>query len=199
MKKLTATLLAAGVIAGAGMIAPAMADGPKTNISFVSDYIFRGVSQTLNTAAVQGGLDWESGDVSYGIWGSAFAIGSEIDLYANYKLGPVSVGAIYYWYPLVDKLGLPISAAEINVGGDLGPVSLMASLGENSYYYAEAGYSMEVTKGMSLDLHVGVDNSSNSDYSVGIGTSAGGVDLGLTAANHSLTGSVFAVSIGKAM
>lgn len=195
MKKLTATLIAAGVIAGAGMIAPAMADGPKTNISFVSDYIFRGVSQTTNTAAVQGGMDWESGDVSYGIWGSAYNVGSEIDLYANYKVGPVSVGAIYYWYPLETAT----STTEVNVGGDLGPVSLMASVGQNSYYYAEGGYSMEVSKGVSLDLHVGVDNSSNSDYSAGISTSAGGVDLGITAANHSVSGSVFAVSIGKSM
>jgi len=208
MKKLTSSLIAAGVIAGASMSAPVMAEGPSMNVGFVTDYVFRGVTQTDQTAAVQGGLDWEKDKFSYGVWGSAFAVGSEIDVYASYDFGPVSVGAIYYWYPLVDKLSpTNLSTYELNVGGDVGPVSLMASLGENSYYYLEAGYSAEIGKGATVDLHVGYTDpggggTTGVDYSVGVGGKFGGVDLGLTYASSPLDataeGKVF-LSASKSM
>lgn len=89
------------------------------NVGFVSEYYFRGLSQTDDTPAVQGGFDYAveldeaSGLSAYaGIWGSSldFNDGSdgasiEVDLYGGLK-GKLfdtgiswDVGVIYYWYP----------------------------------------------------------------------------------------------------
>jgi uncharacterized protein (TIGR02001 family) len=80
------------------------------NVAIVSDYIFRGISQTTNNAAVQGGLDWDTGmGFTFGTWASSvnFADGNaattEIDLYGGYG-GTIDnfsygVGFTYYWYP----------------------------------------------------------------------------------------------------
>lgn len=198
MKKLTATLIAAGVIAGSGIVAPAMAAGPSMNVGFVSDYIWRGDTQSDSKFATQGGLDWEKDKLSFGIWGSSLGTttpGSEVDFYGSYSLGAVSIGAIYYYYPSATAGNF----YELNVGGDVGPVSLMASyrIEAPSAYYLEAGYSYEVTKGASLDLHIGQAEGATLDYSVGISTSAGGLDLGATYANKDT--SVFFVSVGKSM
>ncbi len=196
MKKLTSTLIAAGVISGAAMSAPAMAEGPSANVGFVTDYVWRGDTQSDNKAAVQGGLDWEKDELSFGVWGSSLGTsfpGAELDVYGAYNFGPVAVGAIYYYYPEAGG-----NFYEVNVGGDLGPVSLMASYNPDaSTYYVEGGFSYELTKGVSLDLHVGQQQDATADYSVGIATSAGGLDLGATYANKDE--GVFFVSVGKSM
>lgn len=195
MKKLTATLVAAGVIASVGMTVPAMAADPSGNVSFVSDYVWRGDTQTSNEPALQGGLDWEKDKFSFGTWGSAVAGGTEIDFYGAYNFGPVSAGAIYYYYPGQTAANF----YEVNVGGDVGPVSLMASykIDAPTAYYVEAGYSFELAKGTSLDLHVGQAEGATLDYSLGVATSAGGLDLGATYVNKDT--SVFFVSVGKSM
>jgi uncharacterized protein (TIGR02001 family) len=205
MKKLTSTLIAAGVISGAAMSAPAMAEGPSMNVSLTNDYIWRGVTQSGNKAAIQGGLDWEKDAFSWGVWGSSITAGSEVDLYGSYNFGPVAVGAIYYYY---DQAGG--SFYEINAGGDVGPVSLMASYsGDLETYYLEAGYSLEVSKGVSLDLHLGYGDSYTTasggtalDYSAAVSGSTGGVDLALGYAKSDAAsdneGKVF-VSVGKSM
>ena len=66
------------------------------NVGVFSDYLFRGVSQTSNDAAVQGGFDYAHASGFYaGIWGSniswlsdlALYTGSslELDVYGGYK------------------------------------------------------------------------------------------------------------------
>ena len=196
MKKLTSTLIAAGLISGTAMSAPAMAEGPSANVGFVSDYVWRGDTQSDNKAAIQGGLDWEMDKLSVGVWGSSLGTsfpGAELDLYGSYNFGPVTVGAIYYYYPEAGG-----NFYEANVGGDLGPVSLMASYNPDaSTYYVEAGFSYELTKGVSLDLHAGQQQNATADYSVGIATSVAGLDVGATYANKD--SGVFFVSVGKSM
>ena len=60
---------------------PAMADEAEAekskwgtftgNVALTNDYVFRGFSQTLEHAAIQGGLDWDSGMGIYlGTWAS---------------------------------------------------------------------------------------------------------------------------------
>ncbi len=199
MKIINKNLMAVAVAATLGMgSVSAMAEGPSANVSIVSDYVWRGQSQTGNQPTVQGGFDWEMDKLSVGTWASGLdAGGTEFDFYGSYNLGPVSVGVIYYY---IMSAGVGAGATEVNVGGDAGPVSLMASYDTtNSAYYLEAGYSMEVSKSMSLDLHVGTGDAAGTDYSAGISTSAGGLDYSLVAANHDTAGSVFFVSVGKSM
>jgi len=110
------TILGLTVLAAAAS-APAFAqtDAPSeltvsANTAVVTDYRFRGVSQTDKHFALQGGIDvtHESG-FYVGTWGSSVddyvAAGSdqEIDLYLGYNhdFGGVAldVGVLYYWYP----------------------------------------------------------------------------------------------------
>ncbi|MFK7966035.1 MAG: TorF family putative porin [Burkholderiaceae bacterium] len=85
-------------------------DSPVTgNLSFTSDYRFRGITQTNEQPALQGGFDWAAGNGLYlGTWASNVSwVGGENslewDFYGGYtgKAGPVEydVGGLYYWYP----------------------------------------------------------------------------------------------------
>ncbi len=84
------------------------------NVGVVSDYLFRGVSQTHGAAALQGGVDYSRASGLYaGIWGStitwvkdAYGKGStEIDLYGGYRNTfaggdwNYDLGVITYVYP----------------------------------------------------------------------------------------------------
>src|SRR5438067_3607648 len=81
------------------------------NMTLVSDYRFRGISQTIGHPAIQGGFDYAHASGLYlGNWNSnvssaaGYPGGSiEMDFYGGYKkafgdLG-LDVGAIYYYYP----------------------------------------------------------------------------------------------------
>ena len=85
-------------------------------ITVVSDYLFRGVTQTNEKPALQGGLTWEHESGFYvGTWGSSISWRSdsdpdissqvELDVFLGYagEFGDsgvgYDVGANYYWYP----------------------------------------------------------------------------------------------------
>jgi len=198
MKTINKTLMAVAVAGTLGMgSAAVMAEGPSANVAIVSDYVWRGDSQTSEKPAVQGGLDWTKDKASFGVWGSSLTTGTELDFYGSYNFGPVTVGAIYYYYPSTTSSNF----SEVNVGGDVGPVSLMLSYNTDSAatskYYVEAGYSFELAKGTSLDLHVGQAESLTADYSVGVATKAAGLDLGATYSNKDK--GLFFVSVGKSI
>jgi len=115
MKKiLLASAVAAAFAAPSVAMAQAAAASPHTvtgNLSFVTDYRFRGISQSFDKPAIQGGIDYSHASGLYlGTWGSSISglqfansSGMEWDVYGGYKfdLGPVTmdVGALYYWYP----------------------------------------------------------------------------------------------------
>ncbi len=108
--------IAAALLALLG-IADAQA-GTSGNVSLTSDYVFRGVSQSNQNPALQGGVDYSADSGFYiGTWGSSISwlsdlstsaapISSslELDVYGGYR-GQFSdavsydVGALYYWYP----------------------------------------------------------------------------------------------------
>ena len=84
-----------------------------TNIGFVSDYYFRGISQSWHKPAVQGGIDFAHTSGFYaGVWGSNISPNTypdasvEIDAYAGYN-GTISsveglgytAGLYGYFYP----------------------------------------------------------------------------------------------------
>lgn len=115
-KRIIATALAAALPLLASGTAAA-ADSPFTaNVSLTSDYAYRGISQTDEKPALQGGFDFAHDSGLYaGVWGSnvswlrdaetSSSSGNslELDLYAGYKmaLGPVGldVGVLQYYYP----------------------------------------------------------------------------------------------------
>jgi uncharacterized protein (TIGR02001 family) len=78
------------------------------NVALTTDYAFRGISQTDQSPAIQGGLDLSAGSFYLGTWASNINFGTgganlELDVYGGYKFaaGPVAfdVGVIGYLYP----------------------------------------------------------------------------------------------------
>lgn len=114
-----ATRLASRIAALAILAAPLSAMSEDTpppytlsaNVSLVSDYYFRGLTQTWGKPAIQGGFDFAHSSGLYaGTWasnvsGNQFAGGSmEWDFYGGYNFKvnddfTVGGGAIYYYYP----------------------------------------------------------------------------------------------------
>ncbi|MBI5429776.1 MAG: hypothetical protein HY938_04880 [Nitrosomonadales bacterium] len=94
---------------------PVLAEGftPSSNVSLVSNYLYRGISQTGAGPAIQGGFDVAHSSGAYaGVWGSSISwlgdsgvpnAGTELDTYLGYKgaAGDVGydVGYLRYNYP----------------------------------------------------------------------------------------------------
>jgi uncharacterized protein (TIGR02001 family) len=80
-------------------------------MTLITDYRFRGISQTYGKPAIQGGFDYSHSSGFYlGNWNSNVSQGAgfpggniEMDFYGGYKAAfgdfGVDVGAIYYYYP----------------------------------------------------------------------------------------------------
>lgn len=136
----------------AGAFAQAKAPEPDYTLSFnvgaVSDYRYRGISQSSKKPALQGGVDFAHKNGFYlGAWGStidwikddalvfglnpgATSSGNtkiEIDLYGGYKgsAGSVNydVGVLQYWYP-GNKYANIVAAANANTTEAYGAVTI---------------------------------------------------------------------------
>lgn len=111
---------------GAGLSAPA--PGQVTgNVGAVSNYLFRGVTQTNDKAAIQGGFDFAGASGFYaGTWLSNVDFGgdedAEVDLYVGYgaTIGDSGVswdaGTIYYLFPGGGDLDYAETYFEIGYG-----------------------------------------------------------------------------------
>ena len=149
--------------------------------SLVSDYRFRGLSQSGKRLAIQGSATLTHSSGFYGsFWASSIddyvAAGSdsELDLIAGYSttVGSVTLdgGALYYVYSSASKgaatdfLELYASAkvavgnGTIKVGAAYAPKSNALSVGfgkeDNLYIYSDLGYTIPDT-GFSLSAHIG--------------------------------------------
>jgi uncharacterized protein (TIGR02001 family) len=94
MKKTTIRAAAAAALATGliGLAAPASAQSTVDvawNVGAVSDYVFRGFSQTGEDPAIQGGVDLTSGSFYAGAWASNVDFGddtdAEVDVYGGYR------------------------------------------------------------------------------------------------------------------
>jgi uncharacterized protein (TIGR02001 family) len=151
--------------------------------TLISDYRFRGISQTNRRFAVQGtiGVSHESG-LYASVWGSSIddyvANGSdqEIDLVAGYKKTisgtTIDGGMLYYYYPGSHGANTDFFEPYLNVSHTLGPISgklglnyswkqhaLSCSLcsgtrADNLYTYGEASFAVPNT-GITLTGHLG--------------------------------------------
>jgi len=154
------------------------------SVGLVSDYRFRGFSQTGEDPAVQGGITVTSDTGLYaGTWGSSLNLpgsdlGSEIDLFAGYstKLAEgvtIDAGLLYYLYPKHKSVTGPIDTdffePYVNVTGEIGPLTLKVganyawdqkALGKNSaiYFHAEPSAALPGTP-ISLNGHIGYAKS----------------------------------------
>jgi uncharacterized protein (TIGR02001 family) len=153
IKTLTASILGGAMLAAVS--APASAEGwgsgppaLSANVALTTDYVFRGISQTGNDPALQGGFDASWGWWYGGVWGSNVDFGAadpynadlEIDLYTGikptWKNITFDLGAIFYTYPGVGDDGLDIVEGKAGVS-----TTLWESLGVGfTGYFADRGY-----------------------------------------------------------
>ena len=177
--------------------------GFSGNVSLVSDYSFRGVSQTGLLPAVQGGFDYETeGGFSFGTWASNVNYGDgtsqELDFYVGYSTAltdSTSLGftAIQLEYP---GEGEYYDYQEFAASLDMSSFSLgfvyspnYVGVDDLQFTYLSAGYSASLGESGSLDLSVGLNNFDNDefldgdssyiDYSIGVSAPFQGIDVGV--------------------
>lgn len=212
MKKLilsAAVFAAFSGSASAQTVAPASDHTFTGNLSLVSDYRFRGISQTFKKPAIQGGFDYSHSSGFYaGNWNSnvseAFFSGSnlEMDFYGGYKFSPaqdltLDVGVLHYYYPGSKLNGSTIDNTEIYLGASYKMFSAKYSHGVTNYFnvpntknnwYLDLNANLEIAPKTMLNLHAGhqkikhaagTPDPSYTDWKVGVAYDAGFATLGL--------------------
>ncbi len=205
MKKLTTKVnLAAALTLAMSALAPLAQAEEKTpddvvsfNASLVSDYRYRGLSQTRLKPALQGGADYTNNPTGLylGTWlstikwtGDLGGDGSiEWDIYGG-KRGELvkdvsyDVGGLYYFYP---SNGLNPSANTFEVYGQLGfgpayikyshsTTNLFGTANSKNSGYVDVGANIELDPGLVLNLHIGHQGVKNNsafaytDYKIGV-------------------------------
>ncbi len=185
MRKLTRNLMLAGMASMPAVLAgtPAMAaDAPASphtftsNVALVSNYIFRGLTQTFGKPAIQGGMDYAHASGVYaGFWGSnisshQYAGGTvELDYYLGYN-GKISddlgwtVGYYGYYYPgatykqTTSPVDESYNTEEVNAGISWKWVSLKLSSTTGDFFGAntKTGYTSGSSGSTYLDLTANV-------------------------------------------
>lgn len=164
-----ALAVASGVSANAS--AEEAAAGPVTfsaNVTMTSDYRFRGISQTENDFALQGGFDaahesgfyvgaWASNLAGWGTFGGA---NMELDLYGGFATEfsdiAVDVGVIWYVFPagldrtsygeFYGSVGKTLGPVDVTLGANYAfkqdALSLNNVKEDNIYVYGDAGFAL---------------------------------------------------------
>ena len=203
-----ASVIAAGLFSGASTAVELSGD-----VTFASDYAFRGISQTEEAPALQGGLSLTDESGFYlSVWGSNVDFLAEGTLELDVLLGwsgaineewTTDVGIMRYGYPNAEIDGSNF----YEIYGSLSYKDLTFGLAYSDDYYANSGnyfylyanYSYALTENLALDLHVGqneYDDSSASylDWSVGVSTEVLGAGLSLAYVDTDIDGSYLADS-----
>ena len=175
-------------------------EGLSANVAATSNYLWRGVSQTNDAAAISGGIDYANESGFYaGTWASNIDFGDDASAELDFYLGfsgqlnedvSYDVGYIYYAYPDSAEAD---SSNEYDFGEIYGSLSysyfsLSASYGVNnddgaqfadSSLYISADAEFEVADGLTLAFHLGDysydDSMIAKDYNdYGVSLSKGG-------------------------
>jgi uncharacterized protein (TIGR02001 family) len=204
------TKLAVAFLAAASSIAVQAADAPSAfttsgNLSYTSDYVFRGITQTGGHTALQGGFDVaHTSSFTAGVWASNVNWTNttlEVDLYANYGFSlskdfSASVGYLAYVYEGNSSLNTGEINAAVSAYGFTAKISHAVTdyfgiAGSGTQYY-ELNYAYEVAaiKGLSLGLHYGITDgksaaSNDKDYSIAVSYPVLGFTGTLTYSNGS--------------
>ncbi len=153
--------------------------GITGNVTLTSDYRFRGISQSNEDPAIQGGFDyaWDNG-IYIGTWGSTVDFGTadgfgfdgslELDYYIGWGMDVTDntsfdIGYIYYDYPGddSDKGDYQEIYGSISWRGLTGGIHYSDDYygGSGDFFYYYAGYSLGLFDDfLSLDLHLGYND-----------------------------------------
>lgn len=129
-------------------------------VALTSDYIFRGVSQTLEDPAVQASLTVANDSGFFaGIWGSNVDFGVDEDIEIDYSVGfsnsvdnlAYTVGAYYYTYPgAPDALDYDYLEFGLNLSYTVDMVTPTASVYYSPDFFAGTGAAWYVTGGLAV-------------------------------------------------
>jgi uncharacterized protein (TIGR02001 family) len=146
------------------------------NVAGVTDYRYRGISQTRGKPALQGGVDYSNGPFYVGAWASTIRwvkdfggeSNFEVDLYGGYK-GAITqdlgfdVGVLTYIYPS-NKLDPSANTTEIYGALTFGPATLkyshavtdtFANLDSENSFYLDLSATFDLGGGLMLTPHIG--------------------------------------------
>lgn len=160
----------------AGQVSIAHAGSLSANASATNNYIWRGLTQTMNEVAVQGGIDYAADNGFYiGTWASnvEYAPGDDFsyehDIYFGYsgESDGISydVGYLYYNYDGAANFDFAEIYGTIGVDAFSFTAYVLAhteadeapgqDFGFGQAYYLSADYSTEIRDGVELGFHVG--------------------------------------------
>jgi len=218
MKSKLVTVVLIAAISAPFISTNILATGVSANIALTNEYRFRGISQSDEAFAIQGGFDYENENGFHaGIWSSSvdFQVqtvedaSTELDVYAGYggEIGSSGIawdiGFLHYNYPNADS-SLNYNFTEIN--GSLSYQWLTLFVAHTSDYFAgsgaadyinlaaEFGLANEWSAGASLG-HQSVDDNAAwgtpdwSEYKLFVGKSYGGFDYELAYIDTDLSSS----------
>jgi uncharacterized protein (TIGR02001 family) len=205
--KMKATVLLSTLALSGGVFAQAAAPAapePDYTLSFnvgaVTDYRYRGISQTRKKPALQGGADFSHKSGFYlGTWLSTIKwikdgggdAPIEWDIYGGYKgtAGPIGydVGLLRYQYPSHD-LAISPNTTELYIAGTYGPATLKYSHATTNLFgfadskrsgYLDLSATFDLGNGWSITPHIGHQKVRNNspfsytDYSLTVGKDLG--------------------------
>jgi uncharacterized protein (TIGR02001 family) len=195
--------VAAALVAGMSGVVMAEDSPISANVSLVSDYQYRGYSQTNENMAIQGGFDYAHDSGFYvGVWGSSIDWlekgGTEVDVYAGFSNAinddwSYDVGVLQYFYPGGETSdGDSADTTEGYIGVSWKFLSFKYSYAftdlfgvpdsDGSEYY-DLGADFDIGAGFALGAHVGrqkIENgTSYNDWKVGVSKDFVGVTFGL--------------------
>ena len=189
---------------GTSAFAQAKAPEPDYTVSFnagaVTDYRYRGISQSRLKPALQGGVDFShKSGVYLGAWGSTIKwikdgggdANLELDLYGGYKgsVGDIGydVGLLRYQYPS-HKLAVSPNTTELYGAVTFGPATLKYSHATTNLFgfansknssYLDLSATFDMGDGWTVTPHIGHQKVKNNgafsytDYSVTVGKDLG--------------------------
>ncbi len=139
MKKLTK--LAAGIaLASSAAVSGSAFAEVSYNVGFASEYYYRGLFQASSSASA--GIDYEASGFYVGAWTADVGAGLEYDFYFGYGMdfSDMVSGSIGYTGYFYTDDAFDDTYQEINLGLDIGILSLEYSIGEWDGYGTKEDY-----------------------------------------------------------
>lgn len=181
----------------------------SVNISMLTDYRFRGVSQNDESFALQGGLDWFHTSGFYlGTWASNISNFSgatmETNIYGGYsgEMNSLSfdVGGLLYHYPsgkntdyfeAYGSVGMDLGFVAASIGANYAFSSDNLANNDNFYIFTNGDVTIPDTP-VTLSLHFGYEDgalaSDKWDWSAGLSVYFQGLDFGVSYVDTNLAG-----------
>jgi len=194
MKRTTTLFSALALATGVFSVSSHAVEGLSANAAVTSNYIWRGVTQTDDQAAVSGGIDFNAESGFYvGAWASNVKYGtanSELDLYAGYGFSvndfTFDLGYLNYGYPAGEDLDFSEVYASVNwefltVGYNvLANSDAGGDFGDDDYVFADLAF--EISDNLELGVHYGTSSfDAGGDYSdYGVSLSKNGFTFAIT-------------------